>query len=155
MSRSIDRVAAAAAAAGLEIEIRRMGESTRTAAEAARQCGCGQAQIVKSLVFQGRKSGDLFLFLIPGDRQLDTGKAAALAGEGVKRAEPQRIRAITGFAIGGVSPLGHKRSLRIYADRSLLDHPFIWAAAGAHDAVFRAAPAALIEAATARVAELT
>ena len=79
MSRSIDRVVAAAAAAGLDIEVRRMGASTRTAEEAAAQCGCGVAQIVKSLVFQGTATGKLYLFLVSGDRRLDDTKAAALA----------------------------------------------------------------------------
>jgi prolyl-tRNA editing enzyme YbaK/EbsC (Cys-tRNA(Pro) deacylase) len=155
MSRSTDRVLAAAAAAGLEIEIRRMGESTRTAEEAARQCGCDLAQIIKSLVFQGKKSGQLFLFLIPGDRRLDMKKAALAAGEEVGRADPRLVRERTGFAIGGVSPLGHLERPLVLADQSLLDHADIWAAAGAHDAVFRSAPPALIKAAGARMAVIT
>ncbi|HFQ15156.1 MAG TPA: YbaK/EbsC family protein [Rhodobacteraceae bacterium] len=154
MSRGTDRVRAAAAAAGLEIRIRRMGESTRTAEEAARQCGCDLAQIIKSLVFQGKGSGQLFLFLIPGDRRLDMDKAALVAGEEVSRADPRRVRERTGFAIGGVSPIGHLEPPLIFADKSLLDHAHVWAAAGAHDAVFRATPAALIKAAGAGMADL-
>lgn len=92
MAGSIDRVTRAAADAGLDIEIRRMGASTRSAEEAAAQCGCTVAQIVKSLVFQGETSGKLFLFLVSGSKQLDPDKAAALTGEPLKRADPRQIR---------------------------------------------------------------
>ncbi|MDN2564648.1 YbaK/EbsC family protein [Aquibium sp. A9E412] len=154
MSKSIERVRGAAADAGLDIEVRRMGASTRTAEEAAAQCGCEPAQIVKSLVFAGADSGRLFLFLVPGDRRLDDARAAALAGENLTRAEPRRVRDETGFAIGGVAPIGHLSAPTVYADRGLLAHDVVWAAAGAHDAVFSAAPAALIAAAGARLADI-
>jgi prolyl-tRNA editing enzyme YbaK/EbsC (Cys-tRNA(Pro) deacylase) len=147
MAGSIDRVNQAARDAGLKIEVRRMGESTRTAQDAANQCGCAVAQIVKSLVFEGEKSGRLILFLVSGDRQLDLGKAAALAGEKLKRADPRRIRDDTGFAIGGVAPIGHKMAIPAYADETLLRHDIVWAAAGAHDAVFSSDPKALLAAA--------
>lgn len=151
---SIARVEAAARAAGLSITVKRMGESTRTAEEAAAQCGVTVGRIVKSLVFQGASSGKLMLFLIPGDRQMDLAKAAAIAGESLKRADPRLVRDETGFAIGGVSPLGHRIAIRAFADRALLDHPTVWAAAGAHDAVFEAEPNALVGAAGATVADL-
>ncbi|MCC5777507.1 YbaK/EbsC family protein [Nitratireductor sp. B36] len=148
MSKSIKRVQQAADAAGLAIEIKRMGESTRTAEEAANQCGCSVAQIVKSLIFQGEQSQKLYLFLVSGSRQLDTGKAAALVGEPLKRADPRHIRDVTGFAIGGVSPLGQPDEVARFGDESLLGFDVVWAAAGAHDAVFSAEPAALFEAAS-------
>ncbi len=154
MSGSIDRVTAAAAAAGLDIEIRRMGASTRTAEEAARQCGCTVDQIVKSLIFQGERSGNLYLFLLSGSSRLDLRKAAALSGEALQRADPRSIRDQTGFAIGGVSPIGHLRPIPTFADRKLLSHDRVWAAAGAHDAVFAAAPGALLAAANAVEADL-
>ncbi|MGB3830330.1 MAG: YbaK/EbsC family protein [Mesorhizobium sp.] len=154
MAGSIERVMQAAADAGLDIEVRRMGASTRTAEEAAQQCGCTVAQIVKSLIFQGETSGKLYLFLVSGSNQLDLGKAAALAGEMLKRAEPRHIRDQTGFAIGGVSPLGHLIAIPAFADETLLGFERVWAAAGAHDAVFAAEPAALLEAANATVAPL-
>lgn len=155
MSKSINRVKQAAADAGLDIEILRMGESTRTAAEAASQCGCSVAQIVKSLVFQGEPSGRLYLFLVPGDRQLDLDKAASVVNEKLTRADPRHVRDETGFAIGGVSPLGHKTSIPVMADTSLLAHPVVWAAAGAHDAVFSSEPKALVDAVHAQMAEIT
>lgn len=154
MSRSIDRVVAAAAAAGLDIEVRRMGASTRTAEEAAAQCGCDVAQIVKSLVFQGTASGKLYLFLVSGDRRLDGARAAALAGEALQRADPRHVRDVTGFAIGGVAPIGHLIDIDAFADEALLAWPTVWAAAGAHDAVFSADPKALLAAAKARMAAI-
>jgi prolyl-tRNA editing enzyme YbaK/EbsC (Cys-tRNA(Pro) deacylase) len=153
-SGSIARVTAAARAAGLDIEIRRMGASTRTAAEAAEQCGCAVAQIVKSLIFQGESSGRLYLFMLSGEHQLDLAKAAALAVEELKRADPRHIREVTGFAIGGVSPIGHLAAIPAFADQALLRFDRVWAAAGAHDAVFAAEPGALIAAAGATVASL-
>jgi len=154
MAGSIERVTQAAADAGLTIEVQRMGASTRTAEEAAAQCGCTVAQIVKSLVFQGEASGKLFLFLVSGSNQLDLAKAAQLAGEPLKRADPRHIRDETGFAIGGVSPLGHLIAIPVFADQSLLAFDVVWAAAGAHDAVFAAEPSALIAAALATTADL-
>lgn len=154
MSKSVERVRAAAEKARLAIEIKRMGESTRTAEDAAGQCGCTVAQIVKSLIFEGAESGSLYLFLVSGANQLDLERAAALAGEPLKRADPRRVRERTGFAIGGVSPLGQPDEVRRFADRTLLDFEVVWAAAGAHDAVFAAAPAALFKAAEAVAADI-
>ncbi len=151
---SVERVSEAARKAGLNIEIRRMGASTRTAEEAAAQCEATVAQIVKSLVFQGEASGKLYLFLVSGSRQLDLGKAASLAGEALKRADPRHIRDETGFAIGGVSPIGHRIAIPAFADESLLGFDRVWAAAGAHDAVFAAEPKALLAAAGATIADI-
>lgn len=151
---SISRVERAAADAGMAIEVKRMGQSTRTAQEAAVQCGCDVDQIVKSLVFQGQDSGRLGLFLLPGSARLDLDKAAALFGETLIRAEPRHVRDITGFAIGGVSPIGHRIDIPVVADRGLLRHEIVWAAAGAHDAVFSANPQSLIAAAKATVADI-
>src|SRR3954469_25043652 len=155
MSSSIERVEKAARDAGLEIEVKRMGASTRTAEEAAAQCGCAVGQIVKSLVFQGGESKRLYLFLVSGAHQLDQDRAAALVSEPLARADPRRIRDETGFAIGGVSPLGHQIPIAAFADEALLSYDCVWAAAGAHDAVFAAEPAALFKAAGAKVAEIS
>lgn len=154
MSKSIERVRQAAAAAGLPVEIRRMGESTRTAEEAAAQCGVSVGQIVKSLIFKGETSGKLYLFLVSGDRRLDGAKAAVLTGEALGRADPREIRDRTGFAIGGVSPLGHLEPIDAFADETLTGFDIVWAAAGAHDAVFSAEPKALLAAAGATVADV-
>ena len=154
MAGSIDRVTAAAKAAGLEIEIRRMGASTRTAEEAAEQCGCVVDQIVKSLIFQGEASGMLYLFMVSGSSRLDLAKAAIQADEPLKRADPRLVRERTGFAIGGVSPIGYLTEISAFADDLLLQHDRVWAAAGAHDAVFAAEPRALLAAANAKPADL-
>jgi len=153
-SGSIERVEKAARGAGLDIEVKRMGASTRTAEEAARQCGCDVGQIVKSLVFEGERSGRLYLFLVSGANQLDLGKAAASTGEPLKRADPRRVRDETGFAIGGVAPIGHQISIATFADETLLGYDRVWAAAGAHDAVFAADPSALVKAAEATSADI-
>lgn len=154
MSKSIKRVEKAASDAGLAIEIRRMGGSTRTAEEAAAQCGCTVDQIVKSLIFEGSESGRLYLFLVAGSNQLDLEAASLLAGETLRRADPRLIRERTGFAIGGVAPIGHLEEPPTFADETLVQYETVWAAAGAHDAVFAADPVALMRAANAQVAKL-
>lgn len=154
MSRSVDRVQEAARAARLAIEIRRMGESTRTAQEAATQCGCTVDQIVKSLVFRGADTGRLYLFLVSGSRRLAAAKAAALCGEVLERADPRLVRDETGFAIGGVAPIGHIKPIAAFADQNLMAYAVVWAAAGAHDAVFSCEPKALVAAAQATVADI-
>jgi prolyl-tRNA editing enzyme YbaK/EbsC (Cys-tRNA(Pro) deacylase) len=155
MSKSISRVEAAAHAAGLAISVKRMGLSTRTAQEAAEQCGCAVSQIVKSLIFQGASTNQLYLFMVRGDQTLDLDAASSLAGEPLERADPRVIREVTGFAIGGVSPIGHLAPLPVYADEGLLAFDTVWAAAGAHDAVFSAEPNALLAAAGAAIERIS
>lgn len=146
---STERVARAASAAGLDIEIRLMPESTRTAEEAARACGCDVGQIVKSLVFQRVDTSALVLLLIAGDRMADLTAVAPVVGADLVRADPKRIRSETGFAIGGVAPIGHLSALPVFMDPSLLHHESVWAAAGAPNAVFRVNPSRLREATSA------
>ncbi|MEZ5811271.1 MAG: YbaK/EbsC family protein [Rhizobiaceae bacterium] len=131
-----------------------MGESTRTAEEAATRCGCAVDQIVKSLIFQGAQSGSLYLFLVRGSRRLDLDKAAAAAGEALQRADVRLVRERTGFAIGGVSPIGYDDPVPVFADEGLMAFDSVWSAAGAHDAVFEAAPGLLIAAAGAIVVDV-
>jgi prolyl-tRNA editing enzyme YbaK/EbsC (Cys-tRNA(Pro) deacylase) len=154
MTGSIERVMEAARQAGMEIEVKRMGASTRTSEEAAEQCGCSVDQIVKSLIFQGEASDRLYLFLLQGSSRLSLTKAEGLTGERLKRADPRLIRDRTGFAIGGVSPIGHTAPVPAFAEDALLRHEAVWAAAGAHDAVFRAEPRKLLAAAKATVADI-
>lgn len=154
MSKSVKRVAQAAKALGLSITIVRMGESTRTAEDAARACGCEVARIVKSLIFQGQTSGDLILLLVSGAHQVDLAIAAAATGEPLARADASDVRARTGFAIGGVSPIGHLTTPKIWLDETLLTFPTVWAAAGAPDAVFEISPQDLVQATSAIPASL-
>jgi prolyl-tRNA editing enzyme YbaK/EbsC (Cys-tRNA(Pro) deacylase) len=154
MTGSIERVTEAAKEAGLEIEVRRMGASTRTSEEAAAQCGCSVAQIVKSLIFQGETTDRLYLFLLKGSSRLSLAKSEGLTGEKLKRADPRLIRDRTGFAIGGVSPIGHTAPIPAFAEEALLKHDAVWAAAGAHDAVFKSEPLKLLAAAKATVTDI-
>jgi prolyl-tRNA editing enzyme YbaK/EbsC (Cys-tRNA(Pro) deacylase) len=149
--RSTDRVRAAAAAAGLPIEIREMPASTRTAEEAAAACGSSVAQIVKSLVFRKATSGEPVLLLVSGKNRVDQKAIAAVTGEPLERVDADIVRSITGFSIGGVAPIGSLTPLATFMDADLLAFDTVWAAAGAPHAIFAASPAALAEAAGARI----
>jgi prolyl-tRNA editing enzyme YbaK/EbsC (Cys-tRNA(Pro) deacylase) len=150
---NVARVVAAAADAGLDIEVRRFPEETRTAADAARAVGCEVGQIVKSLVFVA--DDQPVVALVSGAHQLDPERLAAALGAGsVRRATGDEARAATGYAIGGVPPLAYATQLRVLVDRHLLEHDLVWAAAGLPDAVFPADPRALAAAAGASEADL-
>ncbi|UGY08527.1 YbaK/EbsC family protein [Phyllobacterium pellucidum] len=154
MSKSVERVRQAAHAAGFDIEIREMPDSTHTAEDAAVQCGVTVGQIVKSLIFQGADTAKLYLFLVSGPRQLDLGKAARLTGEALHRADPKHVRKETGFAIGGVAPIGHLIDIAAYADEHLMQYDVVWAAAGGTNFVFPSDPKALVRAAKAQIADI-
>lgn len=148
---SIDRVRNSADALGLQIDIRKMGDSTRTASEAADACGCSVAQIVKSLIFENETDQSLILCLVSGKNQADTGYISKHYGIHLKRCDTRRVRRETGFAIGGVAPIGHINPIAIYMDESLLKFEHVWAAAGRPDSVFRVEAQALCAAIGARV----
>jgi prolyl-tRNA editing enzyme YbaK/EbsC (Cys-tRNA(Pro) deacylase) len=154
MSKSLARVVAALQAAGINsVPVETQGE-IRTAEAAAAAAGVAVDQIVKSILFQGT-SGRLFLFLTAGGNRVDPGRAEALAGETLSRAEVDAVRAVTGFAIGGVAPLGHLTPSPTFFDPRLLDFAEVWAAAGTPRHMFRAAPEALAKATGAVVADFT
>jgi prolyl-tRNA editing enzyme YbaK/EbsC (Cys-tRNA(Pro) deacylase) len=115
---------------GLEIAVRTLDASTRTAADAAVAVGCEEGQIVKSLVFVA--GGGPMICLCAGDRRVDPTRLA----RGARPATPQEVRDATGFAIGGVPPLGHDRPLRTIVDASLRRFDTVWAAAGTPRSVF-------------------
>lgn len=141
------RVASVARNLGLEIQIRIMTDATRTAEEAARACGTTPAQIVKSLIFEGKESGQPLLFLVSGKNRVDEKAVAARIGEKLKRPDAQRVREITGYAIGGIPPIGHPTQLKAYVDPDLLAFDIVWAAAGTPNSVFPVDPKKLAEAA--------
>lgn len=149
--RSTDRVRLAAEAAGLAISIREMPQSTRTAEEAAAACGTSVGQIVKSLIFRGAASGEPVLLLVSGANRVDTGAVARTIGEALERMDADAVRTATGFAIGGVAPLGAVAPIRTYMDEDLLTFATVWAAAGSPQAVFEAEPRALATAAGAEI----
>lgn len=149
--RSTDRVRSAAAAAGLSVDIREMPQSTRTAADAAAACGTSPAQIVKSLIFQKAESGEPVLILVSGKNRVDEKAMKAVVGEALKRIDADRVRTLTGFAIGGVAPLGSLTPLETYMDVDLMAFETVWAAAGAPPAVFEVEPQALAAATGAKI----
>jgi prolyl-tRNA editing enzyme YbaK/EbsC (Cys-tRNA(Pro) deacylase) len=145
------RVQDALRARGLDSEVRHMSQTTRTAEEAAAACGCAVGQIVKSLVFRGAQSGKPYLLLVSGANRVDEKAVAERIGEPLRRPDAQYVRQVTGFAIGGIPPLGHDTPLATFLDEALLAYDVVWAAGGTPDAVFPVAPAQLTEAAAAGV----
>ena len=152
--RSTDRVRAAASAAGLTIELRELPQSTRTAAEAAAACGTSVAQIVKSLIFRKATSGDPLLLLVSGSNRVDENVVVATIGDRLKRSDADDVRKLTGFAIGGVAPLGSLTPLRTFMDADLMAFECVWAAAGAPNAVFSVEPNSLAAATAATIIQV-
>ena len=146
LAESSQRVADAAAQLGLSITIRKHEAPTRTAEEAAAACGCDVAQIVKSLVFRGATSGKPYLLLVSGRNRVDETKIAGAIGEGLRRPDGKDVRALTGFAIGGIPPFGHAEPLETLIDPDLLGFAKVWAAAGTPNTVFALSPEALHQA---------
>ena len=134
-------------ALGLPADVRELDASTRTAPEAAAAVGCELGAIVKSLVFRGRSSGDPVLVLVSGDNRADEARVEAEIGEPVGRADADWVREVTGYAIGGIPPVGHPSPVRTVVDADLLRFDEVWAAAGTPRAVFPVAPRALVDAA--------
>ena len=112
-------------------------ESTRTAQEAAERAGCELGQIVKSLIFRGKESGKPILVLTSGANRVDEKRIGEYAGEAIGRADADFARAVTGFAIGGVPPVGHIQEIETYMDEDFLQYETVWAAAGTPNAIFQ------------------
>jgi prolyl-tRNA editing enzyme YbaK/EbsC (Cys-tRNA(Pro) deacylase) len=140
---SAQRVLNTATSLGLAVEIVDMPHSTRTAGEAAKACGCAVGQIVKSLVFCGKSSGQPYLLLVSGANRVDQSKIAATLGEVLDRPDAQFVREVTGFAIGGIPPFGHDTPLKTWIDRDLMTFAHVWAAAGTPNCVMKLDPQAL------------
>ncbi len=154
MSKSLKRVRACLESAG---ETPNIVETTlaRTAADAAAAIGCDIDQIAKSIIFGGETSGDALLFVTAGGNTVDVARAAVLAGEPLGKADAALIRAQTGFAIGGVSPVGHLTPPRAWFDKRLMDFDLIWAAAGTPHHVFGLSPAKMLQMSNAQLADFT
>lgn len=149
------RVRDAFAATGIPIEIAVHAQSTRTAEEAAAAAGCHVGQIVKSLVFRLKPSGRPVLLLVSGSNRVNEKAVARHIGENLTRPDAQYVRDITGFAIGGIPPLGHAERLATYIDQDLMTHPTVWAAAGTPESVFPIEPNALVRATSAITINVT
>jgi prolyl-tRNA editing enzyme YbaK/EbsC (Cys-tRNA(Pro) deacylase) len=139
---------------GISSEVRVMPASTRSAADAAAAVGCDVAQIVKSLIFRSIDSDGPVLVLASGANRVDEGRLADIVGGPVERATAEFVRTRTGYAIGGVPPIGHVQGIDTYLDENLLAHPVLWAAAGSPRAVFSVAPDELVRVTAAKVVAL-
>jgi prolyl-tRNA editing enzyme YbaK/EbsC (Cys-tRNA(Pro) deacylase) len=121
---------------GIDSKVVEFAESTRTAQEAADRVGCQLGQIVKSMIFKGQASNKGILVLTSGANRVNEKSIKQYAGESITRADADFVRSVTGFAIGGVPPVGHAQSLETYIDEDLLKYEKVWAAAGTPNAVF-------------------
>jgi len=121
---------------GYEYHVIEHVESTRTALEAAERAGCELGQIVKSLIFKGKTSGKPILVLTSGANRVDEKRIREYAGEGIGKADADFVRKVTGYAIGGVPPLGHAQPMQTYLDEDFLKYDTVWAAAGTPNAIF-------------------
>ncbi|MER5477050.1 YbaK/EbsC family protein [Streptomyces sp. NPDC002734] len=150
------RFAAALREQGLEAllaGVRRYPDAVRTAAEVAAAVGCELSQICKSLIFAA--DAEPVLVLMDGAGRVDVEAVRReLDAKKVSRASAAAVREATGYAIGGVPPFGHRTRTRVLADRSLLDHEVVWAAAGTPHSVFPVAPADLVALAGATVVDV-
>ena len=137
----------------MPVEVREFAESTATAEAAAAAVGITPARIVKSLVF-ATPDGQPLLALVSGANRVDLAKLSAIVGQHVGRADPERVRQVTGFAIGGVPPVGHASPLPVFVDRDLLELDLVWAAAGTPNTVFSIEPTRLVEVTRGQVVDL-
>jgi prolyl-tRNA editing enzyme YbaK/EbsC (Cys-tRNA(Pro) deacylase) len=128
---------------GMPGRVIEMTRTTRSASDAAAAVGCSVGQIVKSLVFKAA-SGRPVLVLTSGANRVDEARLAEALGEPVAKADAEFVRRTSGFAIGGVPPLGHCSPMIVLVDEDLLAHAAIWAAAGTPQAVFQLTPQELI-----------
>ncbi|MFG1478683.1 YbaK/EbsC family protein [Xanthobacter sp. V4C-4] len=148
----VERVRRALAAAGHDDSIAAFAEGTHSAADAAAAIGCDVAQIAKSIVF--RHGDAVVLVIASGGNRIDRRKVAAALGHPVKPADPEWVAQATGFAVGGVAPVGHACPVTVVLDTDLLTLDPVWAAAGSSTHVFRTTAAALAALTGARVAEV-
>jgi len=137
LSTNAQKVQDALRARGMTIQVVELPASTRTAQDAAQAIGCEVGQIVKSLVFRRQQSGQPVLVLASGANRVNEALIGAVLGEAIGKAEVDFVRKQTGFAIGGIPPLGHDHPMETLIDEDLLQYPQVWAAAGTPNAVFR------------------
>lgn len=137
---TVQRVADAAAAKGLKVRIVKTEKSARSAEEAAEAVGAAVGQIVKSLVFRGVDSGKPHLLLVSGANRVEESTMMDALGEALERPDAAYVRDVTGFAIGGVAPLGATSEIAVYMDEDLFQFATVWAAAGSPNHVFEVVP---------------
>ena len=140
LSSSAKKVQQALQARGLLLQVVELPASTRSAAEAAQALGCEIGQIVKSLVFKGKRSGRPILVIASGANRVDERRIEGLIGEPLGKADADFVRAHTGYAIGGIPPTALAEQIQTYIDQDLLNYTQLWAAAGTPHAVFQLSP---------------
>lgn len=141
---SAQRVQDALAAQGFSSAVIELADSTRSAAEAAAAVGCQVGQIAKSLIFKGAETGRAILVIASGANRVHEKRVGKLLGEKLEKADADFVREQTGFAIGGIPPIGHAALLTTLIDQDLLAYKEIWAAAGHPNAIFRLTPEELV-----------
>jgi prolyl-tRNA editing enzyme YbaK/EbsC (Cys-tRNA(Pro) deacylase) len=129
--------------AGIDTQVVEFEHPTRTSAEAAAAIGCSIAEIAKSIVFRGESSGLAVIVVASGDNRVSEAKVAEVVGEALARAGADFVRSATGYAIGGVAPLGHAQPVKLLLDEDLQRFETVWAAAGTPFSVFPLRPAVL------------
>ncbi len=144
-SASVERVKEHLRSLGLHVAVVQTPQTTRTAAEAAQTLGCTVEQIVKSLVFRGAETGKAYLVVASGANRVDEGRLAALFGEPVAKADAEFVRKVTGFAIGGIPPVGHVSWLETVIDEDLMTVTEMYAAAGSPHHIFAITPSQLTQ----------
>jgi prolyl-tRNA editing enzyme YbaK/EbsC (Cys-tRNA(Pro) deacylase) len=145
LSSSAQKIQDILAMSGYQLQVIELPGSTRTAMEAAQAIGCQVGQIVKSLIFKTKRSQQPVLVVASGSNRVNEKRIEAQIGEPLGKADAEFVRSKTGFAIGGVPPLGHIEPLQTFIDQDLLQYGEIWAAAGSPHAVFRLTPQILQE----------
>ncbi|MEW6084055.1 MAG: YbaK/EbsC family protein [Chloroflexota bacterium] len=136
LSPSAQKIQGLLRSLGYDYAVIEHAESTRTAQEAADRAGCELGQIVKSLIFKGKESNKPILVLTSGANRVDEKRISEYAGEAIGKADADFARAVTGFAIGGVPPIGHVEKIETYLDEDFLQYETVWAAAGTPNAIF-------------------
>jgi prolyl-tRNA editing enzyme YbaK/EbsC (Cys-tRNA(Pro) deacylase) len=145
LSAAAQRVQDALRALGFPYEVTESAQPSRTAAEAARLVGCEVAQIAKSLVFRTATTGRPVLVITSGANQVNEWRIGVVLKEALEKAPAAFVREHSGFAIGGIPPIGHAKPIETFIDEDLLRHQSIWAAGGTPNALFRLAPADLVK----------
>lgn len=144
LSASAQRVQVELKNLGIDCQVQEMSQTTRSAADAAKAVGCTVGQIAKSLVFKRMTSNRAVLVITSGANRVDENRLEEIISESIGMADPNFVRDQTGFAIGGVPPLGHTQPLEVFIDEDLMQYSDIWAAAGTPRAVFKLTPDQLL-----------
>ena len=154
LSEAAQRVQDTLRAAGFANQVLELEVPVRTAVAAAEAVGCRPEQIVKSLVFRRSATGEPLLVVASGAHRVSEAKLETLAGESLTMGDPKFVREVTGYAIGGIPPVGHARTIETLVDEHLLTLDGLWAAAGHPNSLFPLTPDELVKMTRGRVAEV-